>query len=210
MKRILCLCLALLTLCALVACGPGGDTKMHNLMKALNDGDVVPDEESNEYLVKTSENYSSQANEDYTEVRAFVDGTGHYKHRLDFRASKYQVVKDTSKTNLRLEICWWVDADSYMLHGNEYQNIEANTISIEVQYEVSEWDAAKEDWSDHKTYKALIYNMSMDTYYQNGKFAETDGTVLGDSECTAAAIALFNEGFNALHEIYAKQGYPFK
>jgi hypothetical protein len=210
MKKILCLCLALLTLCTFVACGPGGDTNMHKLMKALKDGDVVPDESSNEYFMQTSENYSSQANEDYTQVRAYVDGTGHYKHRLDFRASKYQVVKDTTQIDLSMEICWWVDAESRMLHGNEYQDMAANTISIEVEYEVCEWNAAKQRWDNQKTYKALLYNLSMDTYYQNGEFTEADATVAGDGECTAAAIALFNEAFNALHEIYAEQGYPFK
>jgi len=210
MKRILSLFLALLTLFTLVACGPGGDTKMHNLMKALNDGDIIPDEEGNEYFMQTSEGYSSQANENYTEVRAFVDGTGHYKHRLDFRAHKYQAVKDTTMTDLSMEICWWVDAESRMLHGSEYQEIAANTISIEVEYEVSQWNEKKQDWDNHKTYKALLYNLSMDTYYQNGKFAVEDATVVGDGQCTDAAIALFNQAFDELHKIYSEQGYPFK
>ena len=210
MRKILCLCLALLMLCTFVSCGPGGDTNMHKLMKALKDGDVVPDDPANEYFMQTSKGYTNQANENYTEIRAFVDGTGHYKHRLDFAAGKYQVVKDTSMTDLSMKICWWVDAEPHMLYGNEYQNLEANTISIEVKYEVSKRNATKQDWDSGKTYQAVIYNLSMDTYYQNGKFAETDATVVGDSECTSASVALLNEAFDALNDIYAAQGYPFK
>ncbi len=209
MKKLLCLCLALLTLGTFVSCGPGGDTNMHKIMQAVDDGEIAADMENDVYLVRSSDTYQSGDNEDFTEVRAFAFGQ-HYKHRLDFKAGKFVVVKDTSKTDLSMEICWWVDAEERQLFNSEMQSIDANSISLEVEYEVHKWDEKRLEWILDETYKALVYNLSMDTYYQNGKFTAADATTVGDSECTNVAIELINEAFDGLNGIYSEKGYPIK
>ena len=209
MKKLGCICLAILTLCTFVSCGPGGDTNMHKIMQAMDDGEIATDMENDVYFVQSSKNYQSGDNEDYSETRALGFGY-HYKHRVDFLAGKFVVVKDTAKTDLSIEICWWANAEERQLFNSEMQSLNANSISLEVEYEVYKWDSKRQEFMHDETYEAVVYNLDMDDYYQNGKFVASDATTVGDSECTEVAVALLNEAFEGLNEIYTDKGYPIR
>ncbi|MBQ7383580.1 MAG: hypothetical protein IJV72_02175 [Clostridia bacterium] len=209
MKKLLCLCLALVCLCMFVSCGPGGDTNMHKIMKAMDDGEIGTDLETDVYHYKSSNTFQSGDNEDFTEVRALATGH-HYRHRVDFAASKFVVVESTSKTYLELDINWWVEAEERQLFNNEMQSINANSISVDVKYTVEKWDSSRSDFIQENVFKALLYNIDMNAYYENGEFSVEDATVEGDSGCEAVAIDLLNEAFEKLNEMYSAKGYPIK
>lgn len=182
---------------------------MHKIMQAMKDGEIGTDLETDGYHYNSSENFTRGDNVNFTEVMARSPGF-HYKHRVDFGASKFAVVENTSETELQLEICWFAQGGEYSLFNNEMQTVNENSISLEVEYTVYEWDPALKKFKYVDDYKALVYNLDMNEYYENGKFTSESATVLGDSECTSVAVDLLNEAFDGLNEVYTEKGYPIK
>lgn len=205
MKKLLSLCLAILTICTLVSCGTNGDTNMHKILKAAKDEIITRDDI---YLSKSSDSYQSNDNADYSEIRAFCNGTNP-KLCVGFNAGSTVAIKDTSKNSVSLDINWWVKDSTYQ-YENETQSVTANTISMEVEYTTRYWDSTRSQWITDKTYKAFIYDLSMDEYYNNGNFSAENATTVGDSECTDVAVALLNDAFDGLNGIFTEKGYPIK
>ena len=87
MKKLLCCILILSTLCvALASCGgAGGDTNMHNVMKAIAKDNTSTSDDS--YKYQTADKRPETPTESYKYVSAVSDGTGYYKHYIHFAAS---------------------------------------------------------------------------------------------------------------------------
>ena len=205
MKKLLCLALALLTLLSLVACGGGGDTNMHKIMKAVKD-DVITDDDK--YVYKSADGYQSTDNTDYSEIRAFSDGVNP-RTFVAFIMGDTVVIKDATKSGHSQHVYWWAK-DTETTYNGEKVSVAANTVSIEVEYEIQRWDARDNKWKVDKTYKAYIGGLDMNDYYENGKFSTDGATVIGDNECLEGAVALLAAGFDGLNPIYTDKGYPIK
>ena len=206
MKRILALALvlAMFTL-ALASCGSDGDTNMHKIMGAVNDGVITRDDE---YVFKSMEGYQSTDNEDYSEVIAFCNGVNPNK-LVGFNAGNVIAIKDTSKNSTDLNITWWAK-DSETTYNGQTASIPANTISMEVEYTTRYWDSTRSEWMTETTSSALIYGISMDDYYQNGSFTSEGTTTIGNVTCIDPGFELLNDAFNGLNGIFTDKGYPIK
>ena len=206
MKRILALALvlAMFTL-ALASCGSDGDTNMHKIMGAVNDGVITRDDE---YVFKSMEGYQSTDNEDYSEVIAFCNGVNPNK-LVGFNAGNVIAIKDTSKNSTDLNITWWAK-DGETTYNGQTASIPANTISMEVEYTTRYWDSTRGEWMTEATSSALIYGISMDDYYQNGSFSSEGATTIGNVTCIDVGFELLNDAFNGLNGIFTDKGYPIK
>lgn len=206
MKKIVALALVIAVFAlTLASCGSGGDTKMHKIMEAAEDNIITRDDI---YEYKSIAGFQSTDNEDYTEVRALCNGVNPGV-LVGFSASDLKVVKDTSKNDTSLNITWWAE-DSDVTYESQSVSVLANTISMEVEYTTRHWDSARGEWMTDTTYKALVYGLNMDDYYQNGSFSAEGVTTVGDSECTAVAVSLLNDAFGGLNGVFTAKGYPIK
>lgn len=211
MKKLLCLLLAALTLCgALVSCGPGGDSNMHAIMQAIcKDGTIGSDGETDVYKSVSDSNitYDRNLNENYTELKAYADGTGHYKHRIDFYMSYTAIVKDTSKT---------------VLYGRFYWSADTDKITVDfASYKYSVWSDTESKWKDEAWISDEQVTFDMSVYYDKGEYMGTDATYefneqklkdVGDNldmliTDVAKVLTLSLDGLNT---IYTAKGLPIK
>lgn len=204
MKKLLSLLLSILTIFALISCN-SGDTNMHKILKAAKDEIITRDDA---YVYKSSNSYQSGSNENYNEIRAYCDGTNP-RLCVAFNASSTVAIKDTSKNSLNLDIDWFV-ADHEYQYENQTASITANTVSMEVEYTTRHWDSVTNQWKIDHTYKAFVYNLDMNDYYENGEFSADGVSTIGDSECTQVAVDLLNDAFDGLNTIFTEKGYPIK
>lgn len=211
MKKLLCLLLAALTLCgALVSCGPGGDTNMHAIMQAIcKDGTIGSDGETDVYESVSDSNITltRDLNENYTEVKAYADGTGHYKHRIDFYMDYTAIVKDTSKT---------------VLYGRFYWSADTDKITVDfTAYRYSVWSETENKWISETDVSNGDVIFDMSTYYNDGEYDAADATYeftdfqlkdAGDNlgmliSDVAKVLTLSLDGLNT---IYTAKGLPIK
>ncbi len=210
MKKLLCLFLAIVTLCfALVSCGPGGDTNMHMIMQAIcKDGTIASDGQADVYYYASSNaEYSRELNEDYNSVKAYANGTGYYQHRIDFSMTYIDVTKDTSKTYIAAGFSWSADDDTI-------------TVSFS-SYDYYLWDAAQSKWVYETSVSDGRVSFDMNVYYEKGEYKGTDATHdLPDYKLSdvgenldmmlndiAAALTL---SLNGLNTIYTPKGLPIR
>lgn len=215
MKKILAFVLvAVMLVGALVSCDAGGDTNMHKLMKAAyKDGliDCEGDSLTNKdmYKVETGtferDSQNNVVNQDYRQAYAYATG-GYYKHYMNFRAGKTEVIEDTSYIFLDISIQWVT---------------EDNTVVVKIsRCGYSKWDTVKNEFDQYARFEGgAEFTYDMNKYYENGKFLTTDATAVytgtdvddvGKDKLLQDCTDLLNEAFGGLNPIYTAKGYPIK
>ena len=216
MKKLISICLILCTLLAtLVSCG-GGDTNMHKVMEAIEDGIIGTDADSDvyEYASAAVQPFTNGVciNENFNNIKMYALSNGYKGHRVDFRLNALKVVKDDHYEELRnTTVSYNGDDNVIIVHGFEYT--------------WTEW--ANTRWAgDHlfKSYYTDTITFDMNLYYTNGKFT-VDDAVCEYSDFTAKTFTdnpsyedlmltfildALNDGLAGLDDIYSDLGYPIK
>ena len=231
MKKIICLALALVTVCTLlVACGPGGDTNMHKIMHAIEKEGAIrastyPDE-ADCYVYHSLDEApvnNGWQNVTYDSTEAWADNV-YYKHHIMFNADRVEIRQDAYKKEFETNIYW---------------DAKENTISIKLYqgYSYSIWDDSSKNPDNHgfnseKGFGISSYNsdgdayivFDMNTYYEKGKFEVSDATYDATqftvynpnefSDCMDTFIVdmvdLLNDALDGLNGVYTAKGYPIK
>ena len=217
MKKLISFCLIICTLAVtLVACGGGGDTNMHKVMAAIEDGAIGTDGDSDVYSYTSSDaapfTNGVCINENYNSVKMYARSNGHPGHRVDFHLSALKVVKDGHYENLKnTTVSYNGDDNVIIVNGFEYFWFD--------------WAGTK--WAGDSLFQSYYTDsitFDMNTYYTNGKFTVDDAVcefhelttnkftqnpTYKDAMLTFIVDAL-NEGLSGLDEIYTQKGYPIK
>ena len=230
MKKIICLVLALLTVCiSLASCGAGGDTNMHKIMTAIHKDKAI--------LASTypadADCYVSQSlsevpyhngwdNVNYDSTEAWADNV-YYGHHILFKADRVEVRENNYAKEFEGKIFW---------------DAKENTISISLYegYAYNVWtDKAKDPqyhgFSSDDGFSITSYSaendeitFDMNVYYEKGKFEVSDATydisqftvsnpgkIAGCEDMFIAdMVDLLNDALNGLNGIYTQKGYPIR
>ena len=182
MKKIICLALAIITIClSLASCGAGGDTNMHKIMTAMHKDKAIlasayPDEaDCYEYKSLPELPYHEDwDNVNYDSTRAWADNV-YYRHHIKFNVDRVEVRQNNYAKEIDAQIFW--DADD-------------NTISISLRsaYSYDAWYIAKTEREESGFYNDEGFSVSsyeaendkivfdMNVYYEKGKFELSDAT----------------------------------
>ncbi len=218
MKRqlltILALMLVVATVFALVACG-GGDTNMHKIQDAANDGIITEDDEYS-YASKATAPQDSQnnwLNEDYETVEAELWNVN--RNYVVFSAETIKIVQGSSRMNMDINIAWNASEDVLEISLGEvwYYDWNANTNQWVLVFNTAEDEMVK---------------IAMSNYYENGTLNYSDATYdftdftkgqlankypdADDAEDMIAydMIKLTQKALDGLHKVYNAKGYPIK
>lgn len=230
MKKIVCLLLTLITVCAsLVACGAGGDTNMHKIMDAIHKenairASVYPDEaDCYEYRSLSELPYhNGWDNVNYESIEAWADNV-YYGHHILFHADRVEIRQNSYLKTFDTKIYW---------------NSKDNTISIALyqSYAYHVWNNEAADPQHHAFLSSRGFQISssgeedaellfdMNVYYEKGKFEVSDATydmsqftVYNPGKITGCEelfvgdmVELLNDALNGLDGVYAAKGYPIK
>ena len=230
MKKIICLVLALITICmSLTACGAGGDTNMHKLMTAMHKDKTIlasayPEEADTYSYTSLPElpYHGDWDNVDYDSTEAWADNV-YYRHHIAFNANRVEVRANNYAKEIDIRIFW--DADD-------------NTIEVSLRkaYSYDAWHIAKTEREQSGFYNDDGFNVSsygaenedivfdMNVYYEKGKFELSDATydesafsfsnpgeISGCEDIFFSDIIdLLNDALDGLNGIYTAKGCPIK
>ena len=230
MKKIICLAVALITVCALlVACGPGGDTNLHKIMEAMDKEEIACGyhDEADCYSYKSLPNLPYDPsdgwdNVNYDSIEAWSDNV-YYRNHIMFKADMNEVRENRYQKEIRLTIIWRSAENELKVRIERYDYNAWNNEARDPQYHGFYDDDGFEAFSNDDLENHYIV-FSMDDYYENGKFELEDATydinsfyfrnpgkIAGIEDMVFEDVVdLLNDAFDGLNKVYTAKGYPIK